>query len=100
MTTTAISRLYYDPATPSEFSTLQNLRLSTGRGQKKKQTKRGFDVITAWLEKQDAYTLHRPVRKLFARNLFTVTNVMDVWECDVLGTEAYSKYNDNYRYIL
>ena len=40
--------------------------------------------IKAWLEKQDAYTLHRRVRKRFARNPFTVTNVRDVLECDLL----------------
>jgi len=39
--------------------------------------------------------IHRPVRKNFA-----VTNVMNVWEFDVLDVETYAKYNDNYRYIL
>ena len=41
-------------------------------------------VTRAWLEEQDAYTLHRPVRKRFARNPYTVTNVGDVWEYDLL----------------
>jgi len=44
--------------------------------------------------------LHRPERKRFARNPYTVTNVMDVWECDLLDVQAYAKYNDSYRYIL
>jgi len=25
---------------------------------------------------------------------------MDVWECDLFDVEAFTKYNDNYRYIL
>ena len=54
----------------------------------------------AWLEEQDAYTLHKPVRKRFAHNPYTVTNVMDVWECDLLDVQSYAKYNDNFRYIL
>ena len=54
----------------------------------------------AWLEEQDAYTLHRPVRKRFARNPYTVTNVRDVWECDLLDVQSYAKYKDNFRYIL
>ena len=41
-----------------------------------------------------------PVRKRFARNPYTVTNVGDVWECDLLDVHFYAKYNDNYRYIL
>jgi len=40
------------------------------------------------------------VRKRFARNPITVTNVGDVWECDLLDVESYAKYNDNFRYIL
>jgi len=76
----SISGLYYDPARPSAFSNLQNLRLASTAGKKNKSG----DVIRAWLEKQDAYTLHRPVRKRFARNPYTVNNVMNVWQCDLM----------------
>ena len=64
------SRLYYDPARPSAFSTLEKLRAAV-------KYKR---FVRAWLEKQDAYTLHRQVRKCFPRYRYSVTNVMDVWE--------------------
>ena len=40
------------------------------------------------------------MRKRFARNPYTVSNVMDVWECELLDVQTYTKYNDNYRYIL
>jgi len=36
----------------------------------------------------------------FARNPYTVSNVIDVWECNLLDVLACAKYNDNYRYIL
>ena len=58
------------------------------------------DVIKAWLEKEDVYIFQRPVKKRFAPNPFTVTNVMDVWECDLLDVLAYSKYNYYCRYIV
>ena len=29
-----------------------------------------------------------------------MTNVMDVWECDLLDVQSYAKYNDNFKYIL
>ena len=68
------------------------------------KTKKGklqsFGSTKAWLEDQDAYTLHRPVRKRFARKPYTVTNVRDVWECDLLDVQSYAKYIDNFRYIL
>ena len=62
--------------------------------------KKSVYAIRAWLEKQDDYTLHRPVRKRFARIPYSVTNVMNVWECDLLDVQAYAKYNENYKYIL
>ena len=40
------------------------------------------------------------VRKRIARNPYTVTNVRNVWECDLLDVHSYAKYNDNFRYIL
>jgi len=66
-----ISRLYNDVARPSAFSTLWKLQLATGK-------KKSADVIKTWLEKQDAYMLHRTVRKRFARNPYIVCNVMYV----------------------
>ena len=38
--------------------------------------------------------MHRPVRKRFPRNPYTVTNVMDVWECDLMDMQSLSTYND------
>jgi len=82
---TNLNQLYFHPAGPSAFSTLQKPRSAKPVANKKgKPTpgveKNAFDVIRAWLEKQDDYTLHRPLRKRFARNPYTVTNLMDVWE--------------------
>ena len=41
----------------------------------------------------------RPVRNRFARNPYTVDNVPDVWECDLLDLQSLGKYNDMHRYI-
>jgi len=93
----ATSMLYYGPARPSAFSTLPKLQAgAVGR----KDTLKSVDAIRAWLEKQEAYTLHRPVRKRFARSPYCVTYVMDVWECDLTEVQAYAKYKYHHRYIL
>jgi len=52
----AVNRLYYDPAKPTAFSTLQKL----SEAGKKKKKKRLADM-RACLEKQDAYTLRQPL---------------------------------------
>jgi len=38
--------------------------------------------------------------KRFLPNPYTVTNVMDVWECDLLDVQSLANYNDMHRYIL
>jgi hypothetical protein len=86
-----MDRLYYDPARTSAFSTLRKLQQAVA---KKKKS------VRAWLEQLDAYTMHRPVRKRFPRNPYTVTNAMNVWECALADLQAHARYNDNYRYIL
>jgi len=54
----AASRLYYDPARPTAFSTLRKLGVAV-----KKKNIIKLDDIRNWLEKQDVYELHRPIRK-------------------------------------
>ena len=87
------SRLYYEPANPSAFWNWQKIQRNV------KNEKRPPGDIRAWLEKQDAYTLHRPVRKRIARNAYSVNNVIDVREYDIVDLQALGKLNDK-RYIL
>jgi len=58
------------------------------------------EFIRVWLEKQDAYTLHRPVRKCFVRKPYTVTNVLVVWDCNLLDIKVHAKCNVNFKNIL
>ena len=34
------------------------------------------------------------------RKPYTVSNLMDVWECDLLDVKSVAKHNDMHRYIL
>ena len=96
-----ISDLYYDEGSPEGFSTLPKLRAAEVSESKTMKVKlQSLGSTKAWLEEQDPYTLHRLVRKRFARNPYTVTNVRHLWECDLLDVESYAKYNDNFTYIL
>jgi len=94
----AASRLYYDPAKPTSFSTLN--KLAAAAAVKTKTTKMTKKNLRAWLEKQDPYTLHRPIQRRFARNPYSVNNVMDVWECDLVDVRSLAKFNDKYKFIL
>ena len=87
----AARALCYNPFKPPAFST------SNKQAALPKKNKSDFK---AWLENQDAYTMHKPVRKSFLRIPYTLTNLMDVWECDLLDMQSLAKHNDMYRYIL
>jgi hypothetical protein len=50
--------------------------------------------VEEWLAGQDTHTLHKPVRKRFLRNTYTVTNIDDAWEMDLADLSTISKYND------
>ena len=66
------SILYYASSKPSGFSSLSKLHAAAKQvGVKKHKASK----LKAWLEKQDTYTLHKPVRKHFPRNPDTVKKV-------------------------
>jgi hypothetical protein len=87
----AARALYYNPAKPTAFSTLN--KLSAALPNKNKSN------VKAWLEEQDVYTMHKPVRKMFLRNPYTVIKLVDVWECVLLDMQSLAKYY-MYSYIL
>jgi hypothetical protein len=92
---------YSEPAAPSAFCSLPKLREAV-RHATSKQTKtkrKTSGQINAWLETQHAYTRHRPVRKRFPRNPYTVNNIDDVWETDILDLSSLKKF-DNPRHLL
>jgi hypothetical protein len=85
--------LYYVADKPSGFASLPTLVSASPRGTRRAD-------VQKWLLQQDSYTLHRLVRKHFPRNPYTVTNIMDVWECDLLDVQNFNKFNDKYKYLL
>lgn len=87
-------QIYYSPSHPSSFSTANKLWLATNRKIPKK-------LINEWLQTQDTYTLHKPRRLHFKRNSYLITNIDDLWECDLAEFSVdYSTENDNIKYLL
>jgi transposase InsO family protein len=52
------------------------------------------------LLKQDVYTLHRGARKRVPSNPYTVNNISDVWESDLIDVQGLAKHNDGAKYLL
>jgi len=89
-----LENVYYDPLHEAAFGTLEKLKHVA-----KKTSVAKPGEVKPWLE-QDAYTLHRQVRKRFPRNPYSVDNIMDVWKCDLVDVQALSWHNDGVKYLL
>ena len=88
-----LEKLYYTPSHYAGYSAVDNL----SRAAKPNFTRN--DVIE-WLKSQDAYTLHRPVRRKFPRLHYNVTNIDDLWEADLIDLRNLKSYNNGYSYLL
>jgi hypothetical protein len=79
--------LYFEPSKPA-FTNQKKLQSAVRQSKSKQKLKTAPADIKFWLLKQDAYTLHRAVRKRFPRNTYTVNNMNDVWESDLVEVQG------------
>lgn len=53
-----------------------------------------------WLQGEDTYTLHKPVRYRFPRRRVIVGGIDDQWEGDLVDVSSLAKFNRGYKYLL
>jgi hypothetical protein len=80
-----------------QHSRLWQLQRAVREAKGKQPSPRATQV---WLHNQDAYTFHKPVKKRFHRNPYSVNIVMDVWEDDLQDVQNLRTYNDSYKFLL
>lgn len=83
--------VYYDPSQPGSYGGLRGL-LRYGKG-KLRDTK-------DWLRAQEAYTLHKPLKRKFIRRKTLVPGLGHLWQMDLIDLTGLSKFNDGFKYIL
>ena len=88
-----LKRIYYDVSHPAGYGSLAQL----ARSMKGKLSR---DEVKEWLQSQETYTLHRPVRKRFPRNRYIVSDMNVLWQADLSDMQSLSNYNDDFKYIL
>ena len=89
----AARSLYYNPEKSTAFSTLD--KLSFNITEEKQVWYQSLARISGCL-----YYAQSCQEEVHKRYSYTVTNLMDVWEYDILYMQSLAKYNDMYRYIL
>ena len=53
-----------------------------------------------WLSQQDAYTLHKPIRRRFQRRRVVVAGIDYQWQADLVDLMKLAKQNKGYKYLL
>lgn len=86
-----LGQAYYTTKRPSAYG---------GVGALKHATKLKQSEVKQWLSYQDAYTLHKPVRKTFTRRSVVVGGIDHQWQADLIDVQRLKKDNDNYSYLL
>ncbi|KAI8499057.1 hypothetical protein Bbelb_235100 [Branchiostoma belcheri] len=87
--------VYYDPRHPAGYSGVGRLHRAVGSkfGISRKQ-------VGEWLQSQDPYTLHKPIRRRFERARVIVGGMNDQFQADLVDMSSLSRHNDVYRYLL
>ena len=65
-----------------------------------KKTKIKRETVKSWLQSQDTYTLHKPVRYKFPRRKVIVSGIGQQWQADLVDVSNLSQDNDNIKYLL
>jgi hypothetical protein len=86
-----LSRIYFDVGHPSGFASVDKLKSASGLPKR---------VVEAFLKRQDAYTLHKPVIRKFKRNRYIVHNMSVAYEADLMDVQKYRDENDQVSFIL
>jgi len=83
--------VYHDVRSPGSFGGIDRLRRHSNKQRK--------DVVDC-LKSQDAYTLHKPIRRRFVRRRTYSKGIDDLYQIDLADLSNLSSYNDGYRYLL
>ena len=84
-----ISNLYYNPKTG--FSGIGDISRKSGLSPQ---------VVKQWMQKQNVYTLHKPIKHKFPTRRVIVSRIDDQWQADLVDMQSYKSQNNQHNYIL
>ncbi|KAK3099205.1 hypothetical protein FSP39_000987 [Pinctada imbricata] len=89
--------VYYNPANAGSFSGPDKLYRHVRKAGKYVVSKY---KIRKWLQRQDAYSFQRPLKRRFKRNKVVTLGIDDQWDADLMDMSKFSKENDGVSFIL
>lgn len=84
-----LNTIYFNPANPASFGSAYQLARATGEK---------LADVKKWLIKQNAYTLHTPVRRKFQRRKVIVGGIDHQWQADLIDVSSLK--NKGVKFIL
>ena len=91
-----LQELYFDTKKPVAFTVV----LPLYRYAKKLLPSIKLSQVKSWLEQNETYTLHKPVRYNFRRNRVIVDGIDDQWQADLVDVSSLARFNKGYRFLL
>ena len=82
---------YYDIPRADSFGGVKGLR---------RQSKKSRDAALTYLSGQDAYTLHKEVKRKFRRRKTFAEGINDLWQADLVDLSKLASSNDGFRHLL
>ena len=86
-----MEKIYLDPRVPGSFSGQRTLKRYVDASSKD---------VSKFLMRQDAYTMHKPIRRRFPRRRTYAKGINDLFQIDLADMSNVAPYNDSYRYML
>jgi len=87
---------YYDPANPGSFSGIQKFWQSIRSDNEYDLT---YGDVKEWLDMQDMYVRHKPVKRIFKREQIIMSAIDQQWDADVMDMVKFARQNKGYRYL-
>ena len=93
---TFLEKTYFNLSNNAAFLSIDKLY----KAAKLKYPSVTINIIKDWLSSQDAYTLHKDIRRKFKRNKVIVHGIDEQWQVDLVDMNTLAKENNVYRYLL
>ena len=97
MSAEVLSKIYHDPKDPGSLGGVERLRRRARQFQAPGAKRKN---VEEYLRSEQAYTLHKPARRRFARNHTYVSGIDALWQADLADMQGIAKQNGGMRYLL
>ena len=86
-----MKKVYYDSKSPGSYGGVDRL---------KRNTKHSKQTVIDWLQTQDTYTLHKPIRRNFTRRRVNVGGINQQLQGDLIDVRNLKPDNDGVSFLL